>query len=197
MWLLVDAPIEDKMLITDGTSHYAAEGRYAYYTGAIFIADIIVDGIFVLRHYPALGDATIVFHHGLFLLCGCVSFANALYPFPLAWLLMGEASTIFLNVRWWLITTDRGDGRAIKLTCWALALTFGLTRCVLFLWGVSQIRVDVAVAGGANKTAAMLVASTLPVAGVLNLVWFTYIVPMAWRGGKSRKMDGEVRDKEE
>ena len=46
------------------------------------------------------GGADVVAHHVLFALASYVCGSNRVFPWPLAWLIIGELSTLPLNLRW-------------------------------------------------------------------------------------------------
>ena len=75
-----------------------------------------------------------VLHHLLF---GAVAVIQLLYSrscLPFTWLIMGEASTVFLNIRWFLIAS--GQSRWVHWANLPFALTFFLTRVLLYGWGL-------------------------------------------------------------
>lgn len=52
------------------------------------------------------------------------------------WLILGEASTPLLNLRWFLIRTGYGSTKFFKLVQFLFALVFTATRFILFTAGL-------------------------------------------------------------
>ena len=98
----------------------------------LFVAFLTTD--LALGVWKRTLQAEWVVHHLLFAGVAVVQLVYGRSCLPFTWLIMGEASTIFLNVRWVLIAT--GKSRWIGWINIPFALTFFCTRCVLYGWGL-------------------------------------------------------------
>ena len=54
----------------------------------------------VVAAYPLLGGLDTLFHHGAFLVAAIVAGSQRAFSFAFGWLVLCEASTPFLNARW-------------------------------------------------------------------------------------------------
>lgn len=72
-------------------------------TNIIFVSYLLYDVYHVLHQYPKLGKVDTVLHHVLFIVCSFINGTYGIMAFAFGWLIVGEASTILLNVRWLLI----------------------------------------------------------------------------------------------
>jgi hypothetical protein len=160
-------------------------------TNLLFAAWLLYDLAHVLWSYPSLGGVDMVAHHLGFLGASAVCGTHRILPFPFAWLLFGEISSIPLNLRFFFIATGRSDSRAMRATNTTFALLFLLARVVLYGWGLYHLFVHreavLALAapqasyGGAiiARPLLLLVLSLLGCGYILNLSWFDKVVKMA------------------
>ena len=157
-------------------------------TGAIFLGYLIYDSMHLVACYPNLGGLDTLAHHLAFILSTiiCNTYLRMLLPF--SWLLIGELSTLPLNVRWFLITSGRGATRAMTAVNVSFALSFFCTRILLYGAGLAHLWLS---------RSTLLSMTRPPPAGVLNVVlalltvgfalnafWFKRIVSMATGGGQ-------------
>eukprot|EP01051_Picozoa_sp_SAG22_P021274 SAG22_NODE_4636_length_1208_cov_1.589720_1_plen_215_part_10 len=75
----------------------------------LFLGYLLVDLCHVVAHYPALGGLDMLAHHGIFIFCAAGAGYCRVLGFAFSWLIIGEASTVLLGVRWLLINTGRGE----------------------------------------------------------------------------------------
>ena len=116
------------LMLTDDL--HAATTRVVIVSLQSFLGWLLADLVHVATHYPALGGADTVLHHLGFILLALVGYGMRIGPFAIGWLLLGEVSSLFLNVRWFLINTGRGDSAALKATNYTFAATFFACRIV-------------------------------------------------------------------
>jgi len=110
---LWDASPYDKFVIPpDSTTTLQDDNTMMNYRGAhllvartniIFVSYLLYDVCHVLYQYPKLGKVDTVLHHILFIVCSFINGTYGIMAFAFGWLIVGEASTILLNVRWLLI----------------------------------------------------------------------------------------------
>lgn len=167
--------------------------RMAVTTNCMLGAYLAFDLVHVLAAYPRLGKADTVAHHIAFLFCSAAAGSLHLFPFMFGWLVIGEASTPLLNLRWALIKAGRGDGPGVVWASTAFAIVFFCTRFVVYGTGLlgllRSVRLVVPWVGGWRR-GGVLVAAILAfvVAGWgLNLVWLREIWRLAQRGGRKKK----------
>ena len=72
-------------------------------TNIIFVSYLLYDVCHVLHQYPKLGKVDTVLHHVLFIVCSFINGTYGIMAFAFGWLIVGEASTVLLNIRWFLI----------------------------------------------------------------------------------------------
>ena len=162
----------------------------------LFLSWIIYDLIHVISSYPKLGGFDTIIHHCLFMGAALVNGYYVIYIFPFSWLIMGELSTIFLNIRWFLIQTGRGSTKMMKWCNYIFAIFFFLTRVILYGWGLYLMsRPDVwtvILELPAPKYLVLSVLGLLVIGYFLNLLWMKSIVEMATKnnekGRKSKKI---------
>ena len=127
---------------------------------------------------------------------------HLLLPFPFGWLLVGELSSIPLNVRWMLIQISKSaqpsagrnwTTRYTTVVNYAFAITFFASRVVVYGLGLAHLlRVRDELFGLRSRVASpllYLVLGLLVGGYVLNLMWMRKIVQMAVGGGKQKHAD--------
>lgn len=90
----------------------------------------------VLINYPNIGGIDTVLHHLAFLYCSFIGGAFKLNPFMFCWLILGEASTPFLNLRWLIINSGYGHTLFLRVVELIFALVFFVARFALYGLGV-------------------------------------------------------------
>lgn len=152
-----------------------------------FLGWLLMDVVHILTHFPDLGGADHLLHHTGFILLTSVGYAYRVFPFAVGWLLLGETSSLFLETRWFLINSGRGDTRALARTNCAFVVTFFLCRVVILWAGLYDMLTVLrpftlappnrAPAWVVNTICFFVVGSAL-----LNVFWLTKIISMARRG---------------
>ena len=79
-----------------------------------FVGYLLMDFFHVIARYPKLGGLDMCLHHAGFLFVTLLGLGYRVFPFPIGWLLLGEVSSIFLNVRWFLINSGHGASAALS-----------------------------------------------------------------------------------
>ena len=170
-------------------------------TNLLFFSWVVYDLMHILVEYPNVGGLDTVWHHIAFLVCSFIAGTYGILPFAMAWLLVGETSTIPLNLRWILINTNRGDTPALHATNMAFAVSFFIVRCIIYglglfhlLWSLkSEAQVRVVLLdnrrGDLPRSFLYLVVALLVGGYGLNLMWFRKILAMAQRGKKPTKKE--------
>ena len=184
------APLEAKFLQRpyDSVNEWAAGAAAIEPTNTIFLAFLLYDVSHVLLEYPRLGGMDVVAHHVLFAAASYVCGSNRVFPWPFAWLIIGELSTLPLNLRWVLIQSGRGDTRLMTWTNRCFALTFFLGRVVVYGLGLLHLfrSWEPHVEEACLRVPGLRFVCALFVAGYgLNLVWFRRIVRVASRPARA------------
>lgn len=181
-------PVQDAMLQLTHASHGIMS------TNNIFIGYIIYDLFHVIAMYPKLGAADMVAHHCVFLTASMINGSYRLMPFAFGWLIVGELSTVFLNLRWFLIKTGRGHTQAMHVTQVLFAISFFVLRVVVYLMGVGHLlifqhrQIRRLYQEGTVPLVFLGTTLTFIVAGsLLNLMWFQKIFKMAFGTPDSNK----------
>lgn len=190
---LLQAPTASKLAIVDGEWHAAALATAD--TNVVFFSWLLYDVLHVIREFPALGGLDTVAHHLGFMCASLVCGHHRILPFPFAWLILGELSSVPLNIRWFLTTIAKADPKRaskwaspISTTSKAFALVFFVTRVVVYGMGLAHLcsvteelgKLDAVVA----KPLLYLVLALLAGGYVLNLSWMSKIVKRARQASK-------------
>lgn len=146
-----------------------------------FAGYLLFDATHLVANYPHLGGLDMVLHHALFATLAILLLGHRLFPLLAATLLLGEASTVPLHVRWFLLHTGHAHTPLANAT---FALLFFATRVVAYWLAVAHTLL-VARPLVASPVADVVVAAVV-FGGGLNAVWMRKIVRMATRGGKKK-----------
>ena len=157
-------------------------------TNQIFFSYLLYDVVHLAVTWPHLGGLDTVAHHVLFLYCSFVCGHYKLYAFPCAWLLVGELSTILLNLRWFLIKAGHGATRAMSLTNNLFAATFFGCRIVLYAVWLPDLIIHfrLGAAGGAPIGFLWSIRVLIAAAFALNCFWMFGIVKMGLKKPSER-----------
>lgn len=182
---LYSAPSEVKLVFPPVPEKFASYVRGVELSNAFFFAFLAFDLFHVLRSYPKLGGVDTVAHHLVFLTCSIINGGYQILPYPFSWLIIGELSTIFLNIRWVLIKTGRGNTGFFQGVQYSFALTFFIARVVIYLYGVMELFQQREILLGivsSGRVPGIFMGITLSFVGagsLLNLIWFQKIAAMA------------------
>jgi len=77
--------------------------------------------------------------HLIFASLSVVNGTYGLMAFPFGWLIVGEMSTVFLNIRWFLLKSGRGTSSTLDITNKLFAATFFLTRIGIYSAGIIHL----------------------------------------------------------
>lgn len=185
-----------RLIVTQVSSPYwpgLQAGELVYeHLAHMFLGWLLYDAVHVAMWYPKLGGVDTVAHHIGFISLTCLGSMYRVIPFSVAWLLLGEASSLPLNVRWFLINTGRGATPALKVTNVVFALSFFVARVVLFWAGVYHLLVylrPTLIAPdpyGCPTWVLNTVCFFITAGACLNAHWMIGIVKMATRGDKKK-----------
>jgi len=188
LWIcisLLSADDDARALIRDG-DEYAMTTVAVLLAAHSFIGWLLMDIVHLITHFPDLGGTDMVIHHVCFILLACVGYGYRVLPLTGGWLLLGEVSSIFLQLRWYLINSGQGESPMLQWTNYAFAGCFFLFRVVVLWIGLFDLLLHLrpvliapphnASAGAINALCVIVVACAL-----LNLYWLFKIVRMATR----------------
>lgn len=125
--------------LTERMAPFLPETSGVVLTNVSLAGYLLSDLIHVLWHYPNLGKVDTVAHHVAFFSCALVAGRYALYPFAFGWLIVGEASTPLLNLRWFLIRQGHGASRTLTHVSSGFAVVFFLTRFCVYGAGLAHL----------------------------------------------------------
>ena len=220
----------DKIYIPSKASYNAYDGstiityRWAHLhvatTNTLFLSYLLYDLFHILLQYPRLGGVDTILHHVLFAFCSFINGTYGLMAFQFGWLIVGELSTIFLNIRWFLIKTNNnssnGGGSCNKSSNsnsnssplllldkvnGMFAATFFITRIGMYTMGIihlfyysyTELR-SLPVETGVPISLLGLTCGCMLLGWVLNMLWGYKILAMVIddrRGGGSSKKKKE------
>jgi hypothetical protein len=167
-------------LVTPAMDVFLAEAASVVVTNVSLAGYLTSDLVHVLWRWPDLGKMDTVMHHVAFLSCALVAGRGLLFPFMFGWLIVGEASTPILNLRWYLIRQGHGDSRMLSHVSKLFAAVFFVTRfCVYGAGLVHLVRTygDLPKEVSGVSSAAVTLFTFLGFA--LNLVWLQRIARIA------------------
>ena len=172
-------------------------------TNAVFLAYLLYDLLHILLQYPRLGGLDTVLHHAAFAACSVINGGYGILPFAFGWLIVGEGSTVFLNVRWFLLKSGRCGGgawaRRLDRVNTAFAATFFLTRVGVYSVGVvhlfggcrAELR-SVPAVSGVPVSLFGVTCGCMLLGWVLNVFWGYKIMGMVL--GKSKQTTKTRKD---
>lgn len=169
--------------------------RFPGNTAAIFAAYLCVDIGHVLAVYPKLGGMDTLIHHVLFLLCAVMGLDRQMMGFAFSTLIVGEASTPFLNAIWFLRTLDMRKSAWFSNSKIGFAAVFGLTRVIVYGYGLYRQFMSVGEMSPELGHKTLNFVTALMTAGYgLNLFWFYKVVRMAVAAPKPPPSETNTKD---
>lgn len=189
---LLNADEAAKALVEPTTVEAPAASMVVWLAATSFLGWLLSDLFHIVAHYPSLGGFDMLLHHACYIVLAIIGTGLRIAPFVVGWLLMGEISSLFLNVRWLLINTDRGDTRALKRTEYGFAASFFFFRVVVGVVGMvhvvtSEVPFLLAPPQSAPRWAIYTLCGFVVCGAVLNAFWLFKIVRMATRAGPPPK----------
>ena len=103
-----------------------------------FVGWLFMDVLHIVARYPELGGVDMLLHHCGFIGVTLLDVGYGIFPFAVGWLLLGEISSIFLNLRWLLINSGRGASVSLTITNAAFAGAFFLLRVGVLWAGIAH-----------------------------------------------------------
>merc|ERR1719352_2273283 len=156
----------------------------AFVASSAFLGWLLSDLVHLLLFWPVLGGVDMLLHHATFACLTCLGVGYRMCPLVVGWLLLGELSSMPLNMRWILINTGRGDSRALARTNFAFAGSFFVVRVVVFWFSLAHaLRVErpLLLSLGAPPWSVNTLCAFLSAGALLNAFWFARIVQIARR----------------
>lgn len=156
-----------------------------------FVAWLLIDGMHTAVHFPALGGVDTLLHHVGFIALPLIGYGLRVLPFLVGWLLLGEISSLFINVRWFLINSARGETKALAIANYAFAGTFFIFRIVVFWAGLAHLlqRSRPLLLDSpfhAPSWALNIICAFVAGAAQLNVFWMFKIVKMIIRNARGK-----------
>jgi len=177
--------------------------RYAHLhvatTNTLFLSYLMYDLIHVIHQYPKLGGVDTIVHHTLFALCSVINGTYGLMAFQFGWLIIGEVSTIFLNIRWFLLKSGRG-GESVLLdkVNGMFAITFFISRIGVYTIGIIHLfwysydeLISLPEVSDVPVLLLSMTCGSMLLGWALNVLWGYKILAMV---GKSSKTKGRKKD---
>lgn len=131
----------DKVFIPDKEilNSYRWAHLHVVRTNTIFLSYLCYDLIHIILQYPNLGGIDTLIHHLIFASCSVINGTFGVLANAFGWLIVGEGSTIFLNLRWFLLKSGRETGPALDKINGLFAFTFFLTRIGIYSVGIIDL----------------------------------------------------------
>mmetsp|Transcript_16520 Transcript_16520/g.67852 ORF Transcript_16520/g.67852 Transcript_16520/m.67852 type:complete len:309 (-) Transcript_16520:1238-2164(-) len=184
-------------------------------TNRIFMAYLLIDMVRIILAWPKLGQYDFIFHHLGFMSVSIVGATTISAPFQFGWLIVGEVSTIFLNIRWFLIKLGYG-ATSVTITLptplsrfclsrfllkaslflrpqfmtaanFLFALTFFIARIVVYTFGVYDLYYSAQYLTRPNMVGRCMLVGGILIGYVLNLIWFKKIALIGFSKNRKEK----------
>ena len=187
---LVSAPVSAQFAMPlDVQDTWYGPSNSVEMTNLIFISWLIFDIIHIICSRGRLGGVDMIAHHTGFIACGLVCGSYRVCPFPFAWLICGELSTPFLNLRWYLkLVGGNKESTGMKVNNVVFALLFFVSRVVVYGLGLAHIVANRTFLMGGNMNniplpLISLVFGLLTGGYAMNLVWWNKVfrLGMGWK----------------
>lgn len=148
-------------------------------SGHIFVGYIFYDVVhaLVMKDLRKIGD---IVHHILFLGISYLGLTHRILQFAFSWLILGEVSTIFLNIRWFLFKAGLEESSLYIYNGMCLVLTFFFFRVVVFGLGLLYLFIELLPIVNESDDIALRGAPYILLAAYcMNLNWFVQLAAMA------------------
>lgn len=97
-WALLHASAEHRAYLDESDPRQAL-GQGVKLAAYPFLAWICYDIVHICTNFPRLGGVDQLLHHSGFFVLTAIAMSYGLFPFTAAWLLLGELSSLPLNLR--------------------------------------------------------------------------------------------------
>ena len=203
-----DGPRKNRMVLIDDEMPWGQYGWQVEFSAGVFISYILYDAVHVILNYPRLGGWDTIIHHILFFFMGLFALYTRICIFLFSVLILGEASTPFLNMRTMLIKTGNGATTAMSVMNMCFASTFFFSRIVLYGWGLYDSLGDFHYASESERVQSLfsgkaaaeklvaIIQVLLVVTFLLDCYWMANIFRMAFCPKKSKGKKGDKGEKE-
>lgn len=167
---------------------FMVETSRVHISNCLLTSYLLSDLFMVLYKFPQLGTTDVIVHHASFLYCSFIGGIYHINPFMFAWLILGEASTPFLNVRWFLLTLSKSNfSSSVNVIQFFFALFFFITRVALYSVGLLyQYEILFSFPHYIPKWTSISTFLFVVVGFFLNLSWFVKIVSRIFKSPKSK-----------
>jgi TLC domain len=179
--------------VTPAAAQFLPEAYSVIVTNVSLAGYLLSDLLHVVWQYPNLGKKDTIAHHVAFLSCALVAGYQQLYPFAFAWLIIGEASTPVLNLRWYLIRQGHGASKLLVHVSIVFAATFFVTRFCIYGSGLVHLyQTYWQMPGDVRGAMSATVWAFLIFGFMLNLVWLKQIVALGSARPRPKKTVDEA-----
>ncbi|KAF6172701.1 hypothetical protein GIB67_042024 [Kingdonia uniflora] len=130
----------------------------------------------ILWHFPRLGSAEYVLHHGLSLFSIVLSFLSGQCQMYILMVLFSESTTPFVNLRWHLDVAGKKNSKLY--ICNGIAMFFGwlIARIILFIFLFTHMYLHFDQVKQVFPLGFYSLLVAPPMLAVMNLFWFWKIV---------------------
>lgn len=196
---LLHAPVARKLLhpyenepLAPLEAPFVAESERVLWTNLVLAGYLTTDLLHVVKQYPRLGKMDTICHHVAFLTCAIIAGVYCLNPFMFGWLILGEASTPFLNARWLLIKMGRGSSWYFGAVETMFGVLFIVTRLFVYVIGlIHQLYIIRYVPSTVPRWAVIFCSGCIVAGFILNMTWLNKIYKLASGQGKRHAQRAE------
>ncbi|KAL1198458.1 hypothetical protein V5N11_022639 [Cardamine amara subsp. amara] len=138
----------------------------------ISLGYFLLDLAMIFWHFPTLGGIEYVFHHGLSMFAIILSVTSGQSQFYIFIVLLSEATTPFVNLRWYLDTSGQKGSKAYTLNGIALFLGWLVARILLFIYFFVHMYLHFHQVKQVFPLGFYSLLTIPPALAMMNLLWF-------------------------
>ena len=209
-WMVALAPEDQYYVRAGGRGLTTSQRDFLEHTWWLFLGYLVQDTTHMVIQYPKLGKMDMMVHHVVFCVAAVLAGSTQTMTLPFAWLLIGEASTPILTVRWCIqsaaltmksekvitvakalgykgaaVSSVQNAGKALEfLNGVCLIITFFLVRIVVYAIGYPHMiwAWRSGIMSPVPTFVSSSVAGLIGVGALLNVHWFSIMIGKAVKG---------------
>nr|CAB3461148.1 unnamed protein product [Digitaria exilis] len=159
-------------------SHSAIVDRKSWLSDAMFgvsLGYFLTDLAMILWYFPRLGGKEYLLHHGLSMYSISLSLPSGKGHIYILMVLFTEATTPFVNLRWYLDLAGRKGSKLYLYNGVALLVGWLVARVILFVYFFAHVYIHFDQVRSAFPLGFYSMLTVPPVLSLMNLLWFCKI----------------------
>ena len=209
-WMVALAPEDQYYVRAGGHGLTTSQRDFVEHTWWLFMGYLVQDTTHMVIQYPNLGKMDMMIHHVVFCVAAVLAGSTQTMTLPFSWLLLGEASTPILTVRWCIqsasmtmksekvitvakalgykgaaVSSVHNAGKALEfLNGVCLIITFFLVRIVVYSIGYPHMiwAWRTGILSPVPDAVCSAVSGLVGIGALLNMHWFSIMIGKAMKG---------------